>query len=315
MNSSPTMAVLDMGTNTFLLIIGKIEDGKIDKLYSERQFVYLGKEGISKGKITESAADRAMEALKRFNNIMSFYHVEKHIAIATSAMRSASNGNKLLKRIKQEMSIVPVIIDGDLEAQLIYEGVSASTELEAGATLVMDIGGGSVEFIIGEGDKVHWKQSFEIGGQRLADLFMKEDPIGPKSIKELNAYLDQELKPLKQALGQYAIHHFVGASGSFDTLWKIHTKVKAEAEEAVTNPWHFSYKDFQVLHKKLTTFKKAARLSIPGMVEERVNMLVVASCLVEYVFRMTGMQELHVSQGALREGALLRLMQGKPIDK
>ena len=126
--------------------------------------------------------------------------VEKVLAFGTSALRNAKNGAEIISRIKSTHRIDTQIISGDEEAGYIYKGVNLALHLGKEKSLIIDIGGGSVEFIIGNGEEIFWKQSFEIGAQRLLERFQKHDPILPSEIDEINLYFQERLVPLLEAI-------------------------------------------------------------------------------------------------------------------
>ena len=166
-------AVLDLGTNTFNILIVNIEKNVKTILHHDRVPVKIGKGGIQNNQIIEEACQRAKEALKQFRKLIDQYNVkiEDITAIATSAFRNAINGQALADEIKQETEIEIRIIQGEVEAELIYYGVKGAMKIGEETALIMDIGGGSVEFILCNENHIFWKKSYEIGAQRLLDLF------------------------------------------------------------------------------------------------------------------------------------------------
>ncbi|HXA00411.1 MAG TPA: hypothetical protein VNW99_00380, partial [Cytophagaceae bacterium] len=169
------IAVLDLGTNTFnLLIAEKSEDG-MHTIHKEKTGVKLGKEGITKGFISAEAYERAINTVSHYKEVIDQYGVSKIVAVATSAFRNARNGYQLVKDIKEKTDIDVQTIAGEKEAELIYYGVKAAMDLGKSTSLLLDIGGGSVEFVICNNDKIFWKGSYEIGGQRLIDKFQNSD--------------------------------------------------------------------------------------------------------------------------------------------
>lgn len=182
-------AVIDLGTNTFHVLI--FEDKKL--VFNQSIAAKIGMGGISEGIISEEGIQRALSVLTQFRGIIETYGIDINDvkAFGTSAIRNASNQETFVERIRQETGIRITVISGDKEAQLIYQGVLAAMPIPE-TSLVMDIGGGSVEFIIGKENTILWKQSFEIGGQRLIDKFMKTDPISRRSIDFMDDFLREQ---------------------------------------------------------------------------------------------------------------------------
>ncbi|MCY7352691.1 MAG: phosphatase, partial [Cytophagaceae bacterium] len=212
-------AIIDLGTNTFQLLIAEPADGGFKTLHEESRAAKIGKGGISDGRIAEEAIERALTVLKHFRTLTDAHGVApEHVRpTATSAVRNARNQAEFVQRVREATDFRVEIIDGAEEAGLIYEGVRLGTPLNNAVSLIMDIGGGSVEFILCNQARIFWKRSFEIGGQRLMDRFMGFDPIAPGQVGRLYEYLDEQLLPLTNAIHQYAATELIGSAGSFET--------------------------------------------------------------------------------------------------
>jgi exopolyphosphatase/guanosine-5'-triphosphate,3'-diphosphate pyrophosphatase len=301
------VAIIDMGTNTFhLLVAEKVLPQKI--IFRFRVPVKVGQGGINDGMITPEAISRATKTLKDFRSTADNLMAGTILSYATSAIRSASNGNDLLEKIKTETGIETKVINGDEEASLIYTGVRAALDLGSGKSLIVDVGGGSVEFIIADKNDMVWKQSFEIGGQRLLELFHKHDPMLPGEIDALNSYLVEKLSPLFEQLELHKPTVLVGVSGTFDTLSEIYcyaNRVPYFADEPETP---LTIDSFHQSFNELIKKNRADRLSIPGMMEMRVDMIVVACCLVKLLVDRHKFEAVRVSTWSLKEGALVKYL-------
>jgi exopolyphosphatase / guanosine-5'-triphosphate,3'-diphosphate pyrophosphatase len=317
-------AVIDLGTNTFhLLIVEKIPNQPVKTLFRDSRPAKIGRSANGAGGITHriispDAIDRALTVLRYYRTVLDEYQIgpETVAVYGTSAIRVAQNQAEFVQRVQQETGLQIRVISGDEEAALIYAGVRASgvldtdlpTESDSTPTaLVMDIGGGSVEFILGNRERVFWKQSFEIGGQRLMERFMGEsDIISQSAIARLHSYLQEQLLPLTNAVHQYPPAILVGSSGSFDTLVDMHFHEETghwppKEQAAFALPLAAFYHYYQLL----TTRNRAQRMALPGMIELRVDMIVVAVCLIDFVLKSYGLTTLKVSTYALKEGALI----------
>lgn len=300
-------AVLDLGTNTFNLLISEIKSGKQQILVHERTPVKIGAGGIQNKIIIEEACLRAENAVIEYLHIIKKYKtpLKNVTAIATSAFRNAKNGKQLSHRIFEKTGIKIHIIQGDKEAELIYYGVKAALNIGQEPVLLMDIGGGSVEFIICNDTEIFWKKSFEIGAQRLFDMFHHTDPIQQSAIEELNVYLQTQLNELKTAVEIYHPKILVGSSGTFDTLCEIYIaelQIKHDlyAGTEYDLPIHYFGDIFyQVIIKNVEQRRK-----IKGMSPMRADMVVVATCMIDYVLRNYFIQRLRVSFYSLKEGVM-----------
>ncbi|MFQ3575631.1 MAG: exopolyphosphatase [Cytophagales bacterium] len=299
------IAVVDLGTNTFHLLIADLSNGHFEIIYREKTAVKIGKNGISKGLISDEAQFRALQTLEHFQTLINSYNVSKTRSIATSAFRNAVNGFEFANTIKDKIGFEIEIISGDDEASFIYEGVNLATNLCQKKALVVDIGGGSVEFIIGINGKKVWQRSYEIGGQRLMDMFHQKDPIPNANIDLLKSYLNTKLASLFDAINDFNPEYLVGSSGSFDTLAEIYQRetrpdFDIEKEKTTLLPVEVFYSIHQSILKK----NKEERLKIPGMIELRADMIVVASILIETLLRRLPQNPILVSTFALKEGVL-----------
>jgi exopolyphosphatase/guanosine-5'-triphosphate,3'-diphosphate pyrophosphatase len=302
-----TIAIIDMGTNTFHLLLAAVGPGGYRIILRDHEAVKIGVAGINEGLINPNACHRALAAMKRFRQIMNDNGVVGHYAFATSAFRNASNGVALAREIEDQTGIRVTIISGEEEAELIFAGIRAGLDLGGETSMVMDIGAGSVEFIIGSRDRIFWKQSFEIGGQRLLEKFQKHDPILPSEVAMLDAYFDDVLAPLSAAVVKYKPVTLVGSSGSFDTLsdiFCIRHNIPRTYDEAETP---LTFDGFYDIYHELISKDRATRMTIPGMIALRVDMIVVACCLIRWVLESHDFKSIRVSSYSLKEGALANI--------
>ena len=307
-------AIIDLGTNTFQLLIIK-QDGKSFKTIHEESYAAkIGMGGISSGIITEEGIQRGIESLKYFQQVFDKEDVTKEnvLATATSAVRNAKNGDEFCQRVLAETGIKINVISGDEEAALIYEGVKLGMDIGTEPSMIIDIGGGSVEFIICDKNRIMYKQSFEIGGQRLMDKFMNTDPISPRSVGSLRDYLEEQLLPLTNAVHQYAPVCIIGSAGSFETLidmfyMKNHGKLPPSKQISFDLPISEFYDSFL----KLVSKNHDERMALAGMKELRVDMIVVGVCLIDFVLKRFDIQQIKISNYALKEGVLSEMLTRK----
>ncbi|WP_026953339.1 Ppx/GppA phosphatase family protein [Algoriphagus mannitolivorans] len=311
--STRKAAVIDMGTNTFHLLLVELNGVDFKTIYKEKIPVKLGQGGISQNQLAPDAQKRAFHTLKHFKNLIDGEQIDQVFAFATSAVRNAENGQDFVSKVKEDIGIDIHVISGEEEAQLIYEGISLSGSLNGHVNLMMDIGGGSVEFIIGTSQEVLWKRSFEIGGQRLLDAYHYHDPILPEEVEKLEAYCEEKLQPLLDAIRRYQPTGLVGASGTFDTLTDIYFESMLQCKLTGQHVFELPREDFEKIFKMLISKNREERLKIPGMIAMRVDMIVVASCLIEFILRYVPVNEIICSHYSLKEGAVSRLLAENPV--
>ncbi len=300
------VGIIDMGTNTFHLLIADVRDHDFTILFKEKLLVKIGEGGISHGYITEEATQRALKALHRFKEVLDTEQTDTVFATATSAIRNAKNGLEITKVMEKETGIEVRIISGDEEAETIYYGVKKAIAMSDETMLIMDIGGGSIEFIIGNQSDIFWKRSFEIGGQRLIDQFHAHDPILPEEVISLQSYLGMNLEPLFAACKEYKPETLIGSSGTFDTLSEIYMLENKIEKNPLGTEFPFTLEAFESIYEKMIAFNRQERMAVPGMIEMRVDMIVVASILIHFLNQKLGIKNIRVSAYALKEGVLLK---------
>lgn len=297
------IAVIDCGTNTFNLLIADRSEGGIKYILRTKRVVKLGSEGIKDRIIGEKSQQRAIDALVEYKLLTDKYTVQEIKIIGTAALRDAHNGPTLLKKIKKATGFSINLIDGDQEAVYIYQGVKASQLLDHQCQLIMDIGGGSTEFILCSKDQIFWKKSFRLGAARLLEIFHPSDPIKRNEIKNIDLFLAKELNSLLKACEKYKPVKLIGSSGSFDTFASIILKKKEETLGRKTN-YKFIISEYKSVHSQLLKSTYKERLRIPGLLRMRADMIVLATLLLTFVLRSTKIKALYLSKFALKEGVL-----------
>ena len=302
---------MDLGTNTFHLLIaeGSITDFKA--LVHEHIAVKLGEGGINKGLILPAAFERGVATLKAFAQQIDRHNVQHIKCIGTSALRNASNATEFVERVKNEAGLAIEVIDGSREASYIYEGIKAADVLTEAYSLIMDIGGGSIEFIIGNKHSVVWRESFEIGAARLMDRFHHSDPIDPTAIEAINLYLENKLGSLFSAIRTYPAQQLIGSSGSFETFAELAAlRNNQNFDLNTTKNYLFDQHDLRSVTEELIrsthTDREANRVIIPV----RVDMIVVSSIVTRYIIKKLGISQTALCTYSLKEGILAEMMKG-----
>lgn len=306
-------AAIDIGTNTFKWLAAKATQNGFEHLHAGSYKVNLG-EGLSEGVLTTESMERGIAALLFAREQLENQGVDinKSRVIATSAVRNASNHAEWIAKVLQQTGFHVEVIDGNEEARLIFQGIKASGSLGQEPVLIMDIGGGSVEFIIGNNDEIFWKQSFEIGGYRLMQKFQTSDPISPEAILDILDFLDQKLEPLVQAISQCKPVYLVGSSGSFDTLgWMHHLKLNLPERDYPIKKYAVPLQSFHHFYGQFITFNRQQRMQMPGMIELRVELIVVGSILIKWVLQHLGPYPIVVSGYSLKEGVIWEMLKSR----
>lgn len=306
------VAIIDLGTNTFNLLITEVEHDSYRILVESKYPTKLGKGGIHKATITPDAMDRGLEALTNHLITISEYQVESIFCFATSAIRSATNGADFVKRVKQELGLTIRVIPGDEEAQTIFDGVKQVIPIGEDPVLIMDIGGGSVEFIIANKDGVLWKESYNLGVARLLEQFSPSDPIRESEITAIESHLSSKLQSLVEAVKTFPVKMLIGSSGSFDTLSAMIARRKYPLLDlAKISSFYIELAPLEEIHQLLLTLNCDGRRLIPGMDVDRVDNIVLASIMVQWTVRELGISELWQCAFALKEGAILQIIKSE----
>ncbi len=300
---SKNIAVIDLGTNTFHLVIAEVKESGFTYLYKEKVPVKVGEGGIDHGIITEPAKARAIETLTYFRTLIDKYNVETVRAMATSAFRNASNTDEIVAEVLAKTGIQIEVIHGIEEARYIFKGVSDSLELPDSNSLIIDIGGGSVEFVLCNSKEVIWERSFEIGGQRLMNRFHQSDPMTEDDRSRIIDFLKTALISLETVCKKHKPENLIGASGSFDTLMDVANGGENSNPDAVS--FQIDEDTLQDIMDDLIHKTTQERRAIPGMIEMRVQMIVVASVLIQHVLTLSPFKNIFTSRYALKEGVLL----------
>lgn len=301
--NKPVFGVMDLGSNTFHLILFYWEDQKIVPVFTLSLPAKIGEGGFGKEGLLPEAMDRGIAILSQFKEKLDQYHVTQFRAFGTSALRQAPNSALFLDRVLQETGIRVEVISGQEEASLIFKGIQAAYPVQR-PSMIVDIGGGSIEFILTNHQEVVWKTSLEIGGLRLMERFHQYDPLPLSAVDRMQTYFREVLLPVTNAVHQYAPEILIGSSGSFDTLvdmWWMNTEGKLPPSEKT----HFTLPlvGFDLLKKEIVSRNESQRRELPGMIPLRSGMMPVAVVFIDHLIQSYHLREIVVSRYSLKEGA------------
>ncbi len=297
-------AVIDLGTNTFHLLVADIADSRFHVVFRRQIPVKLGEGGIHEGYITDEAFARGLAALQEFRKDLDRLSCLDYRCVATSAIRGATNGLSFIEAAGETAQLHIEAIDGKEEARYIANGVRHSLpDSWDNPYLIMDIGGGSVEFIVMSPDRILHLESYDIGAARLVTRFHREDPIGKAELSLLRQHLSESLSGLMHRCRHLGIRHLVGSAGSFESILQlVHNRYEEPDDPCLFE--EIPLEDFHRIHDKLVKSRYSERESMPGLADFRVEMMVVASVLIDTVIRMAGIEHLFCSAYSLKEGLL-----------
>jgi exopolyphosphatase/guanosine-5'-triphosphate,3'-diphosphate pyrophosphatase len=291
------LAVIDLGTNTFNLLIASKNAGGFDIIHSEKVGVALGMGGINDCLVSPDAFERGIKALVYFKEKCDALHVDRIAAIGTSALRDAENQAEFLSRAKSETGIDIEIISGDREAELIYKGVKWSFDFRE-PTMIMDIGGGSTELILADAGGLVEKQSFNIGVSRIYQEFDFSDPYTEEDIVRVREWLEEKTEGFFKGMVCRAL---IGASGSFETFYEmIHHEEFPESRQAL----EFPVQDLRRILKWIIGSTQQQRDEHPYIIPIRRKMAPIAAIKTGWVMDKLHVEQTFVTPFSLKEGVL-----------
>ncbi len=296
------LAIIDLGTNTCNLLIANIEKGKYEILYQGKEGVKLGKGGINKNMLTPEAFQRAGTALKKHLQIIDRFQATEVKTIATSAVRDAANRNDFVSYLLKETGLKLTVVSGGEEAALIFKGVKLAFGQIPLHSLILDIGGGSNEFILPTEDGITWKRSFPLGMARVIEQFHISDPVKPEETAAIENYFDSGLTALWNQLEGKMINRLIGCSGAFDTLADLLDETAPGTKFRTTQDIRLD--DFERISLKVIRSTASQRGKMTGMDPLRLEMIIPSFIFIRLIINKLNIKEITQTGFSLREGAL-----------
>ena len=304
MNRSRISAI-DIGTNSIRSIVVEVlPDGGFKILDDEKVSVRLG-EGLNiHGIINDSAQERAIEALARLKKIIDGYGVQAIEAVATSAVRTATNGRKFIARIKQEVGIDVVTISGEAEAELAALSAFNNFDLENTRFLLADIGGGSLELVTTVGHLTELVVSLNLGAVYLTERFLHSEPFSNQDLLTLRKYVRKVLKGAFNG-ERPAVQGIIGSGG---TITSIATMAMGSRKETYASIHGYEVLRSDVVHLQAMLARKTLRerKEVPGLNPDRADIIVAGITVIDELMDFFQVNNLKVNERGIREGLILR---------
>ncbi len=303
----PILAALDLGTNSFHMVIVQIytDPPYFTVLTRAKEMVRLGEVCPQTGRLTPIAMDRGLQALERFRELATSYAVQDITAVATSAVREAPNGLDFLQQIQRVTGIEVDLISGREEARRIYLGVLSAVNFNHQPQVIVDIGGGSTELILGDGAEPLFLSSTKVGAVRLTQDFISTDPISREDYTQLQHHIRLKLAPTITELQQNGSYvRLMATSGTAEALALL------DAESPPTS-WHGYILErgrLQALIQQLRPLSIAQRRKLPNLPERRADVILAGAMILLEVMTLLGIEQLTLCERALREGLVVEWM-------
>lgn len=303
----PRLAAVDIGTNSFHLIIAEAdtESGSFKILGREKEIVRLGSGSTDMKYLSPEAISRGIDTLKRFKGLADSAEAPLR-AIATSAVREASNQYEFIRKAWNEAGVKIEVASGYEEARFIYLGVLQALPVFDKKILLIDIGGGSTEFLIGQRREISYDNSLKIGAIRFTQKFFNPDKIESKEIKECRKYIRGIMNPITRQLKNYPFDNVVGSSGTIVSIGNMINIMSGGSPEAKMNNFTFTKDGLSEITETITEAKTLKqREKIPGLDPARADIITAGVLILEQIFKELKLKELTISDFALREGIIL----------
>ena len=308
------LAAIDVGTNSIHMVVAKIQPDipAFTIISRDKSTVRLGDRDTASGNLTPLAIERAMTALRRCQDIAKSLQVTDIIAVATSAVREAPNGGEFLAQVKTELGLSINLIAGSEEARRIYLGVLSGMSLNDTPHLIIDIGGGSTELILGDGNEARSLSSTKIGAVRLTRESITTDPISNSEFTALQAYirgmLERPIEEIRSKIQPLEVLRLVGTSGTIEALATLQARESLGAVPNPLNGYQFTRNQLANWIEKFRRMKYAERASIPGMNERRAEIILAGAMILYEVMTQLNLSNLHICERSLREGVIVDWM-------
>ncbi len=300
------IAAFDLGSNSFhLLVVDAHADGTFVPLVKEKEMLRLGDAVGREGRIPEALADRAVATVHRFRKLAEGAGSDEILAYATSAIREAENGGELVDRMAVEAGVKVRVISGREEAQLIFAAVRASVVIDPGPALCLDLGGGSLELMVGDGGGLRWAESVKLGVARLSAELVTGDPLSDDDVRRLRKRITSVLGPLADDVAGFGPGMAVGSSGTFCDLARMVAARRTGSVPLAVNQLSFSREELLALHEELLRLRSSERARLPGLEAKRADIIPAGSTLLLTAMELFGFDRMTVSEWALREGIIL----------
>lgn len=291
------VAAVDLGSNSFHMIVCSINKGQLKTIDRLKEMVRLASGLNAKNVLDEPTQQRALACLERFGHrIQGFSQNNVHI-VGTNTLRTAKNADQFLLKAEQAIGYPIHIISGIEEARLIYQGVAHSLQSNANRRLVMDIGGGSTEYIIGTNSQPSQKESLRMGCVTVSNRFFADGEISPQRFQKATIYVNQQLRSYKNLFNHKNWEEAIGASGSIRAIRKVLLATE-------WSPGGITPEGLEKLKKHVLSCKHTSEIDLPDLDPERLPVFVGGLAILYATFKTLNIDTMSVSDGALREGLI-----------
>lgn len=303
----PRYAAIDIGSNSVRLAVAEVEPGRpVRTLASEREVTRLGTSVFSEGSIAKEAMDNLCAVLTRFRAIIEKNHVIAARAVATSAVRDARNQEEFLRRSSEAAGVPVEIISGIEEARLIHAGVQAVWPQSDERLLIIDIGGGSAEVIVGENGRMSAAFSKPLGAVRLKQMFLSKDPPSGKDLDRLHGFIDEKIAPALKKIGKGGFDRVIATSSTAAAVICAVNGIDRKTRE-LADKRRATSAQVERLVEELSKQKLAQRRKHSGIGMRRAEIIVGGAAVLARLLRVFGARSVYYSLAGVRDGIIADL--------
>ncbi len=300
------VSFIDIGTNSIRLLIVRFNPNHSYSVLSrQKQQVRLGEGEFEEEEILPEAMDRTVLVCKKFLDLARTFSCEEFVAVATAAVREAGNRNELLNRLRHEAQLDVRVISGREEARLIYMGVASGTHLENRRALFLDIGGGSTEIAVGDGQQYQYLASFRLGAIRLTNHYLgdkPENPVPAHCYRKLQQHVKNAIIHDIEKIRRLNCELAIGSSGSIINLAEIAARMHTPYDAG--RGLHLAYRDLKKIASHLCSLNLGERRSVPGMNPERADIIIAGAAILETIMKELGIASIRITNRGLQDGLL-----------
>ena len=295
--ASELVAAVDLGSNSFHMIVCSINKGQLKTIDRLKEMVRLASGLDDNNVLDEPTQQRALACLERFGHRIQGFAQNNVRIVGTNTLRTAKNAEQFLLKAEQAIGYPIHIISGIEEARLIYQGVAHSLQSNANRRLVMDIGGGSTEYIIGTNSQPAQKESLRMGCVTVSNRFFADGKISSQRFQKAGIYVNQQLRSYKGLFNHKNWDEAIGASGSIRAIRKV----------LVATEWSsggITSEGLEKLKKHILSCKHTSEIDLPDLDPERLPVFIGGMVILYATFKTLNISTMSVSDGALREGLI-----------
>ncbi|MFH2012961.1 MAG: Ppx/GppA phosphatase family protein [Pseudomonadota bacterium] len=297
------VASIDIGTNTIrLLIVDIVKRKNLKKILLKRGITRLGEGFIAKREISPKAIERSIKVLDEYLQLTNEYRVKETFAIATSAVREAVNKDEFLTEVYRRTGLKLQVVSEREEASITLKGVLSVINEVNGKTLVIDIGGGSAEFIIAEDKTLLTAHSLDLGAVYLTESFLYSDPPTPMELENLKEFVDKKLSSLPWT--GLSFSSLLGTAGTITTLAAIDQELTNYDSEKI-NKYILTREAVEIIHNRLKSISRGKVGLIPGLERGREDIILAGTIVLLTIMNAFNFKEIKVSDHGLLEGIII----------